>query len=73
MVLTEQGFYVCHNGGSTIHYFDLSDGGKLYNGLEFVEMFNTKDEAIARVNELADDETYFDEHFVVKIPKQVKL
>jgi hypothetical protein len=73
MVLTEQGFYVCHNGGSIIQYFDLSDGGKLHNGQEFVEMFNTKDEAIARVNELADDETYFDEHFVVKIQKQVKL
>ncbi len=72
MVLTEQGFYVCHNGGLTIQYFDLSNGGKLYNGQQFVEMFNTKNEAIFRVNELADDETYFDEHFVIKEPRRPK-
>lgn len=72
MVLTELGFYVCHDGGVTIQYFDLSDGGKLYNALEFVEMFNSKDEAVARINELADDDTYFDEHFVVKQPKKIK-
>jgi len=72
MILTEQGFYVCHNGGSIIQYFDLSNGGKLYSGLEFVERYDTKNEAIAKVNELADDDTYFDEHFVIKEPRRPK-
>jgi hypothetical protein len=69
MVLTEQGFYVCHNGGSIIQYFDLSAGGNLYNGQQFVERFDTKDEAVQRVNDLANDEKYFDEHFEIKLPE----
>ena len=70
MILTEQGFYVCHNGGSTIQYFDLSTGGKLYNGQQFFEIYDTKDEAIDRVNELADDETYFINNFIIKEPQR---
>ena len=69
MVLTEIGFYVCHNGGSIIQYFDLSTGGKLYNGQEFVERFDTKDEVVQRINELANDEKYFNEHFEIKSPE----
>lgn len=65
--LTEQKHYVCHNGGLVIQYFDLSIGGKLYNGLEFVEKFDTLDEAKSRINELANDEEYFDKHFVINL------
>lgn len=65
---TEQGYYVCHDGGNTIHYIDLSNGGVMSTGQEFVEMFNTEQEAIERINELADDATYFDEHFAIKAP-----
>jgi predicted sulfurtransferase len=69
MILTEEGFYVCHNAGSIIQYFDLSTGGKLYNGQQFVERFDTKDEVAQRINELANDEKYFDEHFEIKSPE----
>jgi hypothetical protein len=73
MILQEAGYYVCYDGGPTIQYFDLSEGGKLYNGLEFHEMFNTFEEAKARVNELADDDDYFDTHCVAPEPaKQPK-
>jgi len=41
----------------------------LYNGQQFVERFDTKDEAVQRVNDLANDEKYFDEHFEIKLPE----
>lgn len=72
LVREEIGYYVSHDGGSIIQYFDLSQGGKLYASLEYVEMFNSKDEAIERVNELAGDDSYFDEHFVIEQPKPRK-
>lgn len=69
MILTEQLFYVCHNGGSVIQFFDLTSGGKLYNALEFVETFSNLEDAIARINELGNSENYFEDHFSIKLPQ----
>lgn len=56
-------FIVCHNNGDVIHYVNLQPGNTLSTSQEFVEEFLDLESAKNRINEIANDDTYFDNNF----------
>lgn len=56
-------YVLCHNGGEIIHCILLKKNNSLDTSLEFVEEFASKEEVKTRINELANDENYFDNNF----------
>jgi hypothetical protein len=60
---TTDKYILCHDGIDIIHCILLKEGNNLSTGLEFVEEFVTKEEVKTRVNELTNDENYFDSNF----------
>jgi len=56
-------FIVCHNNADVIHYVNLKPGNTLSTSQEFVEEFTDLEAAKNRVNELANDENYFNDNF----------
>lgn len=56
-------FVVCHNGVDIIHFIELQNGNKLSTSQKFVEEFSTLEEAKKRINELSNNQNYFDENF----------
>ena len=56
-------YIVCHNGNDIIHLVNLKEGNKLVTGQKFIEEFSTLEDAKKRINEIANNEDYFNENF----------
>ena len=56
-------FIVCHNNADVIHYVNLKPGNTLLTGQEFIEEFLNLEAAQNRINELANDQEYFNNNF----------
>lgn len=54
---------ICHNGTDVIHCVHVKQGNVLVTGQPIVEQFDTLEEAKLRINEIANDESYFDSNF----------
>ena len=54
---------VCYDNLGTIHYVVINKGNILQTGLPFVDKFDTKEEAVSKVNLIANDENYFLNNF----------
>lgn len=56
-------YVICHNNADVIHCVHVKQGNVLVTGQPNVEQYNTLEEAKLRVNEIANDESYFDSNF----------
>lgn len=56
-------YVICHNNADVIHCVHVKQGNVLVTGQPNVEQFDTLEEAKLRVNEIANDESYFDSNF----------
>lgn len=56
-------YVICHNNTDVIHCVHVRQGNVLVTGQPNVEQFDTLEEAKLRVNEIANDESYFDSNF----------
>lgn len=56
-------YVICHNNADVIHCVHVRQGNVLVTGQSNVEQFDTLEEAKLRVNEIANDESYFDSNF----------
>lgn len=56
-------YVICHNNADVIHCVHVRQGNVLVTGQPNVEQFDTLEEAKLRVNEIANDESYFDSNF----------
>lgn len=56
-------YVICHNDADIIHCVHVRKGNVLVTGQPIVEQFDTIEQLKQRVNEIANDESYFELNF----------
>ena len=56
-------YVICHNNADIIHCVHIRQGNILATGQPIVEQFDTLEQLKQRVNEIANDESYFELNF----------